>query len=222
LDARILAATGFQTGGIDKNLLNMFFKDALSSDNKLIEYIQTSIRSAKDLYVHGGHVTKTYADRSFRLEYDNKRVINLPENLKDKTDFSDILLDSEPVVNVNQAINMRNFARFYKNSHYNKYLTKPGGTKYKKLNELAIRNFVKGLLSNPPKFNLDNKFSSYGEIIDYIREFDNTYKMTKSGLSKLKGRKIIVKTVPKTDETLTFVNYVKIKFPNFDTDEFFR
>lgn len=40
----------------------------MAGEDRIIEYIQTSLRSAKDLYSHGGHVTKTYADRVMKLE----------------------------------------------------------------------------------------------------------------------------------------------------------
>ncbi len=38
-------------------------------------FIQSSLRSAKQLYEEGGHVTMEYNDQSFRLVYYNKRKI---------------------------------------------------------------------------------------------------------------------------------------------------
>ena len=69
---------------LDKNGSNVF------------DYIQTSLRSASDIYKHGGHVIQKYRDRKFSIEYDNKRRIL--DNLKREglVDPESGLLDSVP------------------------------------------------------------------------------------------------------------------------------
>lgn len=86
--------------------------------------------------------------------------------------------------------------------------------------ELAVRNIVKGMLSNPPKYNLCRDGMSYVDIITFINGYKKT-KMTVDSISKLKNRKQVLKVVPRTPETLEFVSYVKEKYPEFDEISFF-
>jgi hypothetical protein len=72
----ISAATGFQTRGLDKSFLLEEITNIMTTErNKNIEFIQTGLRSANDIFKKGGHMIATYKDRSFSLEYDNKRCI---------------------------------------------------------------------------------------------------------------------------------------------------
>lgn len=221
LDGRILAATGFQAKGLDREFLNVTFRNVLSDESKLIEYIQTSLRSAKDLYLNGGHVTKTFSDRSFRMEYDNKRVLIIPENLKNLNDLSNTLLDSSPVEVPKVALNLRFLSKLHKTRVYNRYTTKAGTSVYKSFKELAVRNFIKISLTNPIDFNL-TPFENYSSLIEFIKGYDPMYRVTKSSLSHLKNRKLILKSVPKTNETLAFIAYVLVKFPDFKVNDFFK
>jgi hypothetical protein len=76
LSGTITATTGFQHSRVDRAFLENTFKDVIqNSSSKVIEYIQTGLRSAKDVYDYGGHLMRTYKDRSFSLEYDNKRLV---------------------------------------------------------------------------------------------------------------------------------------------------
>jgi hypothetical protein len=74
IDMKIKAITGLQTRGQDLSELS----DLISSDGllgKTITFISESLRSAKDLIKHGGHVTMIYRDQSYRVHYDNKRMV---------------------------------------------------------------------------------------------------------------------------------------------------
>lgn len=87
--------------------------------------------------------------------------------------------------------------------------------------DLAIRNFLKGLLSIPPKYNLVNDFKSYSEIIDFIKNYKRKIRISKSSLSNLKNRRMVIKAVPRTKETERFTEYVKTRYKNFDDKTFF-
>jgi len=89
-DGGISAATGFQTSKLEKLFIIDCFSNIITrvDMNKRIEYIQTSLRSASDIYNKGGHVVLVYKDRSFNLDYDNKRCI-IENN-------SSSLLDTKP------------------------------------------------------------------------------------------------------------------------------
>lgn len=220
-EAGIKATTGFQTGNYTLEELDKIFKETLKGEDKSWVFVQNSLRSALDIYKGGGHVTRVYKDQMFRLQYDNKRLIIIPKGYEDTIDFSNILLDSIPVPNKEFSKTLRFLSKFHKQSIYSKGTSTSSGNKYKSYIELAVRNFLRGLLSNPPLYNLKNDWQSYSEIIDFVREFDDRIKITKQSISNLKNRKIIIKTVPRTKETMKFIDFVKIKFPEFDEVSFF-
>jgi hypothetical protein len=160
-----------------------------------------------------------YKDQIFRLQFDNRRIINVPKEYENTNDFSNILLDSKPVHDVEHCKNLRYMSKLQKLSIYQKQSNTLSDNKYKDYTYLAIRNCIKGLLSTPPKYNLDNNLS-YSEIIDLIKEFDSKIKISKHSISKFKNRKIIFKPVPRTKETMKFVEYIKTKFKDFDERSF--
>lgn len=221
LDSTISASTGLQTKGLSLENLDYLFKNTMAGEDRIIEYIQTSLRSAKELYTHGGHVTKTYADRIVKLEYDNKRIIDLPDTLENTRDFSNILLDSSPALNKNSVDGLRYLNSVHKRSAYSKITSVPGNSKYRSYEDLAIRNFIKSILKDPPSHGLES-FESYSDLIEFIREYKPSYKVSKSSLSNLKARKVVIKGVPRTPETLAFAGYLEIRFKSFDKKAFFE
>jgi hypothetical protein len=66
-----------------------------------------------------------------------------------------------------------------------------------------------------------HEFKNYNDIVKYINNYDKSIKITKQSISNLKNRKLIQKQIPKNEDTLRFINYLKIKFPNFNDDYFF-
>jgi len=217
----IKATTGFQTGNYTLEELHDLFKETLKKEDKSLEFIQFSLRSALDIYKEGGHVTPVYKDQIFRLQYDNKRQIIIPKGYEDTVDFSNILLDSHPVPNKEFSKVFRFLSKFHNQSIYSKGTSSSSGNQYKNYVDLAVRNFIKGLLSDPQKYNLNTEINSYSELIEFVKGFDDKIKISKHSISKLKNRKMIFKTVPRTKETMKFVVYVKEKFPEFDEDRFF-
>ena len=220
-EANIKATTGFQARNFTLHELETKFIDLLSKEDKSIEYIQSSLRSAKDIFKQGGHVTPLYKDQVFRLHYDNRRVIQIPDNLKGKPyDLSKTLLDSLPVEDKEFCSNLRRVSKLHKNKIYNRETSQLSGNIYKNYTDLAVRNFVKGLVSEPKMFNLDDRLKTYADIIDFIKGYKDNKRITKQSISNLKNRKLIFKSVPRTPETLDFVEYVKKTFENFDVDSF--
>lgn len=80
--------------------------------------------------------------------------------------------------------------------------------------DLAIRNFLKGYLSNFFKDVVE--FKTYDDIIDFIKRFKPNYKISKQSLSNLRHRPIRFKILAMTDESIAFVKYIKKHFPYFD------
>lgn len=218
IGSNIKALTGFQMKKYTRQELIDLFTLKMSSSDKAIEYVQTSLRSAKDIYKHGGHVTMMQRDQIFRLNHDNRRIII--NEVGDSVDFSGTLLDSKPVKNVGESENLRYLMRLSRNSLYNKGTSGQSRNKYKSGKELIVRSFLKALLHEPPKYNLYNDFKTYSEIITYLQEYDESIKLTKQGLSHLKNRKMIFRVVPRTDESVRFTEFIKHKYPDFDVDAF--
>lgn len=106
------------------------------------------MRSPKDLYNNGGQVTAVYSDRIFRLHFDNRREITIPNGMINNTDFSNIIYDSKPVADLSTVKYLRDMNKITLRSSYDKRLTSLStGNKYKDYSDLAIRNFIKGALN---------------------------------------------------------------------------
>jgi hypothetical protein len=155
------------------------------------------------------------------LHYDNRRLIQIPNNFNEQNfDLSQILLDSLPVKSVEESGNLRSISKIHKSKLYNRETSGLSGNTYKDYTDLAIRNFIKGLLSEPRLYNLDDSLKTYSDIIEFINGYKKSKKITKSSISHLKNRKMVFKSVPHTKETLEFVKYVKTKYKNFDEKSF--
>lgn len=212
--------TGFQPHGLGMRDLEVMFRDTFNTKEKSLEFIMKTLRSAKTIYKDGGHVTPIYRDQLFSLKYDNRRVII--DNVDDNKTSEVGLLDSKPHSNVKTALTIRKISKVAFNNPYTPMTQTSRGIKYKDKTELAVRNFLKGLLAEPVLYRLVNDFENYSAIIDYIRKYNPKIKISQSNLSHLKNRNTVVKIVPRNNETILFVDYVKIRFPDFDDEAFFN
>jgi hypothetical protein len=110
---------------------------------------------------------------------------------------------------------------------YSKQLTVKSTNKYQNVIEVSIRNFIKGYYNTEgPLFGLiGNEFKNYNQVIEFVKEFtipnNIKYNVTTKSISKLKNRKIVIKQVPRDENTLKFVEYVSNKFPHFKEEDFF-
>lgn len=219
----IKATTGFQSRFYKSNELERIFLDVLSGEWKSLEYVQHRLRSAKDIYNEGGHVTMEKKDQNYRLKFDNRRKVIVPEKYKDQVDMSELILDSEPVYDREECENLRKIAKVHRVNLYNKQTSVLSGNKYKDNTDLAVRNFLKGVLSKPPKYNIrEDEFGGYDELIRFIKNYDGNLKVSKSSLSNLKNRRNIIKLVSRTKESVKFVEYVKLRIKDFNEEEFFE
>ena len=135
-----------------------------------------------------------------------------------------MLVDSRPLANVREGENLRFISRMYKNKLYGKFSGVSNGVnKYNTTEEIAVRNFLKGLLANPPKFNLHpSAFFDYNDIITFVKNYNPALKISKSSLSNLKRRNVKIMRLSKTKESDAFLNYVKLKFKDFDEKLFYK
>lgn len=110
----------------------------------------------------------------------------------------------------------------HKTKLYGKYGS-VSNTKYKFIEEIAVRNFVKGLLAFPPLFKLKpNAFLTRQSILDFLNAYDPRIKISLRSLSRYKNNDVKMIKLQKTVETESFVNYVIARFPEFDKDAFYQ
>jgi hypothetical protein len=111
VDANILAATGFQRGNLSLQEIHDLFIETLLK-NKELKFLQKQLRSGKDIFKHGGHVTEVLSDRIYRLLYDNKRFI-IEEDGK-------TLLDSKPLNTIEKGSLLRYISKLPKVNLYSR------------------------------------------------------------------------------------------------------
>lgn len=224
IESKIIATTGFQHGvyGNKTELLGGLIA-TVKSENKTLEFIQRRLRSATDIYKKGGNVTMHSRDQLFRMHFDNRRVLEWETTIPATIEG---LSDSKPLTNVNQGKNLRFIAKLSKNKQYGKYTgVAKIVSKYNNRDEIAVRNFLKGLLSTPPKFNLNREeFKTYQSIVDFIKEYNPKIIVTRDSLGSLNNRVKNLKCLPvnRSETSEAFISYVKEKFKDFDEESFFR
>jgi hypothetical protein len=233
IESNIKATTGLQHNVYNsKEDLLVTLTEVFKSDGKTLEYIQSRLRSATEIFKKGGHVTMVYKDQHFRMHFDNKRVIEIPLELIDQTSktevgnlfTSHVLLDSKPLKSVSQGENLRYISKLPKIKQYSRYSNFGSpDLKYKKTEDLAVINFIKGIVAEPPMFNLHRlDLKKNKHIVEFIKQYDKNTKISANSIAALKGRAITLKSVPRSKETEEFVKYVKSTFQNFDEENFYR
>jgi hypothetical protein len=171
------------------------FIGVLKSETKTLEFRQSRLRSATEIYVKGGHVTMVHKDQIFRMHFDNRRVLEWESTIPSTIEH---LIDSKPLTTISHGKNLRFISRLSKNKLYAKYLgvkRKENISSSNKEEEVIVRTFIKGLLSTPPKYNLNRfKVKTYREIIDYIHQYNPSIKLNESALAMVQ-RRIKVKEI---------------------------
>lgn len=219
--SKILATTGFQNRQyVDKAELYNLLRSVLKTESKMIEYIQTSLRTAGEIYKKGGNVTMKYRDQIFRMHFDNRRVLTgettIPSGIEQ-------MLDSQPLKNVKLGENLRFIGSLSKKRLYGKYTSGPSKAKYVSDSEISVRNFIKGMVSSPPLFNLPpNSYTSRSQLQEFLKGYNPLVNISVESISRYKSRLVTLSRVKRTKESMNFVSYVKTVYPTFDEDLFFQ
>lgn len=224
INSKIIAMTGFQSQGYTREELVTVLKQTLASKDKEFEYTQSSLRTAKDIYKKGGHVTQKIRDQKFRVLYDNRRCIVEPKHYQG-WDMSNQIFDSKPLQNSLVCSKIRFLSKLAITIPYLKTMSNTKKTKYKSFIEVGVRNFVKGYLAEKPCFGLrGDEFKRYNDLISFIHGFSLTkdVKLSKQSISSLKQGKLILRPVTKTKENVAFAEYLHSKIPYFDKTSFLK
>lgn len=223
IESKIIATTGLQHRVYrSKQEMVRSFVEIVKSEDKTIEFVQSRLRSASDIYKKGGNVTMVYRDQLFRMHYDNRRLLEWETTIPATIEK---LVDSKPLEDINQGKNLRYISQLSKRKLYGKYISSGKAlNSYGSKVEIAVRNFLKGLLSTPPKFNLNrNDFFTYCSIVEFIKSFNSEIKITESELALMQHRVKKVRWIPmeKTKDNEKFVCYIQRKFPDFDVESYY-
>lgn len=226
INSKIKATTGFQSFGYEQGELVSLFKTTLSSGVKEFEYTQSRLRSAKDVFKTGGHVTEVLRDQKVRLLYDNRRRIVEPSSYTG-FDMSNEIFDSMPLNTIDECSRIRFISKLpYKKPYLkNAPVKKEIRSVYRTYLEVGVRNLIKGYLAKEPFFGLKGtEFTGYKDLISFIQGFDlfGEIKISKSSISHLKHRRLILRPVPVTTRNLEFVSYIKTRIPYFDSESFLK
>ena len=119
---------------------------------------------------------------------------------------------------------MRSVGSLYKEKGYSKYVN--GGVsmtkKYKDKTDIAVRNFLKGLVSSPPLFNLPaSVFETDKEIVEYVKSYKSSVKIGVERVSLYRHRGVKLGKIVRTKESEDFITFVRAKFPDFDQENFY-
>jgi len=200
LSGGIKALTGYQRSEPIELTIEKVHKSF--NTTKTLPFIQTSLRSAKDIFLEGGHSTMKYSERIFNLKFDNRREITLQENSYFQT---------KPFVHMQNSMQARLIAslgsirfRLYSpisNSHCK-------GDAYLGLSRRTLVRFLRlqGL--------------SRGEIYNVMKQI--TLPCTKNFISKQKGLYPILNSLPNTQKIKTILENLSVLFPQFKPNLFLR
>ena len=217
-DKGLSAFTGFQKYHYGRDFLEDKMGEIINSNTtKNIEYVQSGLRGGSDIYKYGGHVINKHADRNYSLEYDNKRCV-----MEDRTVYN--LYDSKPWFNIQEYSKIRVLKELINTPIYQGYSVQPSKS-YKSYLETGVRGFIKVYLKEPERYGIpNNMFPTYKALIKFIHEFEPALevKLSLTGISNLKSRNTLSRSVPRNDENEAFVNYIKHHINTFNDDLFFR
>jgi len=200
LSGGIKALTGYQRSEPIELTIEKVHKSF--NTTKTLPFIQTSLRSAKDIFLDGGQSTMKYSERIFNLKYDNRREITYQENSYFQT---------KPFVHMQNSMQARLIASFgsirfrvyspISNSHCR-------GDAYLGLSRRTLVRFLR-----IQGFNR-------GEVFNVMKQI--SLPCTKNFISKQKGLYPILNSLPNTQKIKNVLENLSVLFPQFKPNLFLR
>jgi len=165
------------------------------------------LRSAKEIYLNGGHSTLTLNERIFNLKFDNRREI---------TECKGTYHITKPFIH-----NL--------NSSQNRLIASLGTGRYRKYSPISkthckgdayltlTRRMIVRVLRDPVLIQLELKRMDISIIMKEIG-----LKCSLNFISKQKGKVPIYNSIPSTEKTLVCLRKLKLIFPFFKTEILLR
>jgi len=202
LSGGIKALTGYQRHEPIEQTIDKVNKSF--NDSKQITFIQTSLRSAKEIYQLGGHSTLKLSERIFNLKFDNRREITRELNGYHQT---------KPFYDKTHSTQFRLISSFG-NGRYRTYSpissTQCKGDAYLSL----TRRMIVRLLRSGDYLSDTRLSFSRGEISKVLLEIG--LKTSLNFISKQKNKPVILNSIPLTLKTLACLDKLKVIFPFFN------
>jgi len=205
LSGGIKALTGYQRHESIEETIDKVNKSF--NNSKQIPFIQTSLRSAKDIYQNGGHSTLKLEERIFNLKFDNRREI---------IDSKDIFHITKPFVHC-------------LNSSQNRLIASLGACRYRKYSPISktqckgdaylslTRRMITRLLRDQ---DLIQVRLTRLDIFRVLKEIG--LKGSLNFISKQKGKTPIYNSIPSTEKTVVCLRKLNILFPNLNPELLLR
>ena len=205
LSGGIKALTGYQRHESIEETIDKVNKSF--NDSKQIAFIQTSLRSAKEIYQNGGHSTLKLEERLFNLKYDNRREI---------TDCKGTFHITKPFVHC-------------LNSSQNRLIASLGAGRYRKYSPISkthckgdaylslTRRMITRLLRDQDLIQI--KLTRL-DILRVLKEIG--LKSSLNFISKQKGKLLIYNSIPSTEKTLVCLRKLNVLFPNLNPELLLR
>ena len=139
-----------------------------------------------------------YRDQLFRMHSDNRRSLQWQTTIPSSIEM---FVDSKPLLEVSEGENLRYISRLNRTKVYGKYTSVgKSANRYIANEDMAIRNFIKGLLTTPPLYNLPaNAFWRLRDVIAFVREYNPTIKYCENTLSNYKRMRVKLLPVQKSE-----------------------
>lgn len=240
MDGKLSAATGLQkfnvadsmseVGPILRNLM-------LGEGDKTMRYLQSRLRSGREIYETGFHVCEILQERDFSLESDNRRKFI-------KSEVDGVFSDSKPFAEVEECNLYRFMGKLGRGVKYQRSVSTDipvDAKKHTSYLDTAVRKFVRSLFVNEYNLGYNKVFSNYCELQLFIyvavtgegmingvkmrnaQVGSDVFSISVNNISTLKRRHLKHGPLKSyRDDVKIFVdNIVKSRvFPEFDVDGF--
>jgi hypothetical protein len=166
--------------------------------------MQFTLRSAVDLYKHGGFLTQSLSEKDFNMYYDNRRVVVENNNF-------DTFYQTKPFLEKEKCILVRKMMRFH-NKRFSLYSNIKSDlvskTTYIKT---CIRMLIRLLFQQPENFGFD--IMDRNLCFEIMVSLD--VKVSLNYISQQKSRLFIPHSVPNVPGVTELLEKVETKFPDF-------
>ena len=136
----------------------------LEKGDKTMRYLQSRLRSGREIYETGYHVCEILQERDFNLMSDNRRIFS---KSKEVGCFS----DSKPFTNVQLCDLYRFVGKLGRDVKYQRSVsidTPADVKKHRSYLDTAIRKFIRSLFVNEYNLYYEGVFDNYNHLLHYI------------------------------------------------------
>lgn len=215
LEGNIKATTGLR---VSRDKAVEVVKKAFSSEERTYKYMGMSLRGPNTIYKDGGMVTPEYTENTFMPIFDNRREVNDVEVMKDFDPLKHFITTT-PFNNVEECSIARQLGKLTLRKYSELSSLEVVNPRFDTYLNLCIRMFIRICYHRPDILGTDAVLYRL-EIIDVLNNLGVV--KTPNYVSVQKRFKFIEKSIPRVPSTISFVDKVKVLYPNFKESLFFK